>query len=75
MATICQWSETRSYGEMTYRVEKLENETIEVQQHTARYGWVMLESFPKGRTMAKVLEKLGSMTSAIVEEEGEQDES
>lgn len=76
MATICQWSETRSYGEVTFRIEKLDNEAIEVQNHTAD-GWLTMESFSKVRLMAQVLEKLGTLAASrmtSVPIEGEQDD-
>ena len=64
--TICQWSETRSYGEITYRVIKLDSGTVEVQQHVANNGWVVLESFSKGRLMAVILEKLGTLSAPLM---------
>lgn len=59
MATLCRWTETKSYGDVQYRIEKLEDEKIAIQQDSVD-GWVTLESFSKGRLIANVLEKLGS---------------
>lgn len=71
MATICQWSEDKSYGTVSYRIEKIEiggSEAIVVQQSGAD-GWFTLEKWSKGRLMFSVLERLGSL---IPEEANEQ---
>ena len=62
MATICEWTEEKSYGETTYRVEKVgegAQEAIEVQVCHSN-GWATLERYSKSRVMFAVLEKLGS---------------
>lgn len=60
--TICQWSETKSYGNVTYRIIKLDNGNVEVQQYLNN-DWVVLDKFSKGRLMASILEKLGTMSA------------
>lgn len=58
---LYEWSETKSYGDVDFRIVKFDygggKEIIAIQQSGAD-DWFELESFTKGRLMFNVLEKL-----------------